>query len=126
MKHHERRVYKRQLAAPKSFLNFPSQKQFTSFSYQHSISTTKPHDLQHYCFLGQTHLHRLGGLWKKSRQIWLIFWSQNGSNCLDVKLVFFEKDNNRGFRVFQKLTMGEAGFMHLKNQVDIAAENFGR
>ena len=39
---HRRSVYKRQLAATKSFVNFPPQKNFTSFSYQRSISTTKP------------------------------------------------------------------------------------
>ena len=42
--------------------------QLASFSYQHSISFT--HGLQHYCFFGQTGLHRLCGLWQESRQIW--------------------------------------------------------
>ena len=54
-------VYERQNAAPNSFFNFHSQKQITSFSYQHSILFT--HGLQHHCFLGQANLHRLCGLW---------------------------------------------------------------
>ena len=48
--------------------------QLASFSYQHSVSFT--HGLQHYCFLGQTGLHRLCGHWRMLRQIWTIFMVQ--------------------------------------------------
>ena len=48
--------------------------QLASFSYQHSISFT--HGSQHYCFFGQTGVHRLCGLWQESRQIWTIFMVQ--------------------------------------------------
>ena len=34
--------------------------------------------------------------------------SKNGSNCLDVKLKIFRKDNKKEFRLAQNLTMGEA------------------
>ena len=55
-------------------------------------------------------------------------WSKNDSNYLDVKLKVFKGDDNRDFRVVQNLTMGEADFnqfLRLRNQLVIAAENFG-
>ena len=61
----------------------PSQKQLTSFSYQHSISFS--HGLQHYCFLGQVNLYRLCGLWPMSRQIWTIFLVQKRFQLLGCK-----------------------------------------
>ena len=42
-------------------------KKIIFFSYQLSISTTKPHDWHHYRLRGQTHLWRLCGHWKTSR-----------------------------------------------------------
>ena len=62
-----------------------------------------------------------------SRQILTIFWSKNDSNYLDVKLKVFRKDDKKGFRLVQNLTMGEADFnqfMRLWNQLVDAAANF--
>ena len=59
----------------------------------------------------------------------LFFWSKNDSNYLDVKLKVFRKDDKKGFRLVQDLTMGEADFnlfMRLRNQLVSAAENFAR
>ena len=81
----KRSVYKQPLAAPRSVLNSLSQKQYTSFSYQRSISTTKPHDLQLYCFLGQTHLHQICWLWKMSRQNSLILLVQKRFQVLVIR-----------------------------------------
>ena len=56
-------------------------------------------------------------------------WSKNNSNCLDVKLKVFKKDDNKDFRLVQNLTMGEADFNHfmrLRNQLVNAAENSAR
>ena len=55
--------------------------------------------------------------------------SKNDSNFLDVKLKVVEKDANKGFRLFQNLTMGEAGFnqfLQLRKQLVIATQNFTR
>ena len=38
------------------------------------------HGLQHYCFLVQTNLSRLYGLWQMPRPIWTVFMVQNDSN----------------------------------------------
>ena len=46
---------------------------------------------------------------------------------MDVKLKVFRKDDKKGFRLVQNLTMGEADFnkfMRLSNQLVNAAENF--
>ena len=54
---------------------------------------------------------------------------KNDSNYLDVKLKVFKKDDNKEFRLVQKLTMGEADFnqfMRTRNQLVNAAENFAR
>ena len=56
-------------------------------------------------------------------------WSKNDSNNLDVKLKVFKKDDNKEFRLVQKITMGEADFnqfMRLRHQLVIAAEIFAR
>ena len=68
-------VYKKRNTVPKSILNFHSQERITSFSYQHSVSFT--YGLQHYCFLGQSSLNQLCGLWQRSRQILTSFLDQN-------------------------------------------------
>ena len=55
--------------------------------------------------------------------------AKNDSNYLDVKLKLFEKDDNIEFRLVQNFLIGEAvfnQFMRLKNQLDIAAENYAR
>ena len=103
--------------------------QLACFSYQHSVSFT--HDLQHYCFLGQTGLHQLCGLWQVSRQIWtFFFWSKNVSNYLDIKLkVFMREDKNSEFRLRQNLLMGEGDFnqfIRQRIQLLVAADNFLR
>ena len=57
------------------------------------------------------------------------YWSKNASTYLDVKLKVFKKDSNKDFRLVQNLTMGGADFnkfMWLRNQVVLAAEQFGR
>ena len=63
------------------------------------------------------------------RQIWTIFLVQKDSNYLGVKPKASEKDDNKGFRLVQNLTMREAGFnkfMQLRSQLVIAADNFAR
>ena len=52
-------------------------------------------------------------------------WSKDYFNYLDVKLKIFKKNDNKEFRLFQNLTMGEADFnefMRLRIQQVIAAE----
>ena len=64
-----------------------------------------------------------------SRQIWMSFWSKNDSNYLDVNLNIFSRDKNRDFCLVQNLKKGESNFnqlMRLRNQLVLAAENFGR
>ena len=54
-------------------------------------------------------------------------WSESESNYLDVKRKVFKKDDKRGLCEVQNLTMGEADFnqfMHLRNQLVIAAKDF--
>ena len=122
-----RDTYKSNQCRSKSFSNFLSQKQSTSFSYQHSNSFT--HDLQHYCFLGQSNLYRLCGLGKRQDRFGQISWSKNDSNYLDVKLKEFRKDDKKEFRLVQNFTIGEADFnqfMRLTNQLVNAAVNFAR
>ena len=56
-------------------------------------------------------------------------WSKNDPNYLDVKLKVFKKDDNKEFRLFQNLTMGETDFtqfMRLRNELVIAAEKIAR
>ena len=51
------------------------------------------------------------------------------SNCWDVKLKKFKKDDKKEFHLVQNLAMGEADFnqvIWLKNQLVIAAEIFAR
>ena len=48
---------------------------------------------------------------------------------MDVKLNVFKEDDNKGSQLVNNFTMGEADFpqfMHLKNKLLIAAENFVR
>ena len=55
--------------------------------------------------------------------------SKNDSNYLDVKFKVYKIADSKELRLVQNLTMGEADFkqfMQLKNQLVIAAENFGR
>ena len=54
---------------------------------------------------------------------------KDDSIYLDVRNKMFKKNDNRDFRLFQNLTMGEAvsnQFMQLKNQQVIATENIGK
>ena len=56
-------------------------------------------------------------------------WFKNDSNCLDVKLKVFKKDDNKMFQLVQNLTKGEADFnqfTRFRNQLVNAAENFAR
>ena len=85
----KRCVYKLRKAVPKSLLNFHSQKQIISFSYQHSILFT--HGLHHYCFLGQANVYRLCGLWQMSRQIWTIFLVQKRFRLLRRETQSFQE-----------------------------------
>ena len=51
-------------------------------------------------------------------------WSKDDSNCLDVKLEVFKKDNDRHFRLVQIVTIRKADFkqfMRLRNQLVVAA-----
>ena len=55
------------------------------------------------------------------------FWSKNDSNYLDVKLKVFKKNDNKEYRLVQKLTTGETDFnqfMRLRNQLVNAADIF--
>ena len=79
----KRYVCKYRNAAQNHSFTFLSQKQITSFSYQHSILFT--HGLQHYCFPGQANLYRLCGLWQTSRQIWRTFLVQKQFQLLGCK-----------------------------------------
>ena len=57
------------------------------------------------------------------------FWSKIDSNYSGVKHNVFKKDDSKEFQLVQKLTLAEADFnqfMRLKNQLVIAAEDFGR
>ena len=64
-----------------------------------------------------------------SRHFWTIFLVQTDSNYFDVQLKVFKRDENRDLRLVPNLTMGKADFnqfIRLRNQLVIAAENFGR
>ena len=55
--------------------------------------------------------------------------SKNDSSYLDVQLKMFQGNHIRDFCGVQNLTRGEAvfnQFMRLRNQLVLAAENFGR
>ena len=57
-----------------------------------------------------------------------ISWSKNDSNYLEFKFEILEQDDNKDFRLVQNLPMRQADFnqfMRLRNQLVIAAENFG-
>ena len=63
---------------------------------------------------------------KRQDRFGQFFWSKNDSNYLDIKLKVFRKDDKKGFRLVQNLTMGEADFnqfMRLSNQLVNAANN---
>ena len=48
---------------------------------------------------------------------------------MEAKLKFFEKDDNKDFRLAQKLALGESEVNHIirvRNQLVIAAEKYGR
>ena len=58
-----------------------------------------------------------------------ISWSKNSFDYLDVKLKVFKKDENKGFRLAQNLTMGEADFnqfIRLRNQLVVAVRDFNK
>ena len=65
-----------------------------------------------------------------SREIWMIFWTKNDSNYLDIKPKVFNRENkNAEFRLRQNLPMGEADFIQFirqRNQLVVAADNFLR
>ena len=107
------------------YLSFSKNKSL--FNYQFTISTTKPHGLEHCCFHGQADLYRLYRLWQMSRQIWPIFSVPKRLRILGCETQVFKKDDNKDFRLVENLTMGESDFkqfMRLRNQLVIAAENF--
>ena len=55
-------------------------------------------------------------------------WSKNDSNCLDIKLKVFKRDDkNVEFRLRQNLSLGEADFNQFirhRNQLVVAADHF--
>ena len=57
-------------------------------------------------------------------------WTKNDSNCLDIKLkVFKREDKNAEFWLRQTFLMGEADFKRFirqRNQLNVAADNFLR
>ena len=58
-----------------------------------------------------------------------ISWSKTSFDYLDVKLKMFKRDENKQFRLAQKLTMGEAAFnqfIRLRNQLVAAVRDFGK
>ena len=63
------------------------------------------------------------------KQIFRTSWSKYDSNYWDLKPKVVKKDDNGDFCLVQTLTIGEPVFnqlMLLRNQLVIAAENFGR
>ena len=63
------------------------------------------------------------------KQTWLIFLVQKDSNNLSKKPKVTKRDNNTDFHLVPNLTKEEADlnrFIRLRNQLVIAAENFGR
>ena len=83
--------------------------QLASFSYQHSVSFT--HGLQHYCFLGQTGLHRLCGHWRMLRQVWTIFMVQKWLQLLGYLTKSVQKRRqNCGISTETKLFNGRSRF----------------
>ena len=59
----------------------------------------------------------------------VFFWSKNDSKYLDFQRKVLKIDKNRGLRLVRILARGEADFnqfMQVRNQLVIAAENFGR
>ena len=62
----------------------------------------------HDCFFRQVILYPLCALWEISKQIWIVFFVQVGSNYLEVKFKVFKKDRDKYFRSVQNLSMGEA------------------
>ena len=72
-----------QLQNQSSTFNFHSEKEITSFKYQHSISLTR--GLQHYCLLGQDNLYRLCGLWQMPGEIGVLLWVQKNFHSLGCK-----------------------------------------
>ena len=66
---------------------------------------------------------------KRQDRFELFYWSKTFSNCLDVKIKVFQRDDNSDFRMVQNLTMGEAQFnqfLQLRNQLVNEAEKLGR
>ena len=58
-----------------------------------------------------------------------IFWSKNSFDYLNVKLKLFKRDENKQFRLAQKLTKGEADFnqfIRLRNQLVVAVRDFSK
>ena len=58
-----------------------------------------------------------------------ISWSKNSFDYLDMKLKVFKRDENKQFRLPQKLTMREADFnqiIRLRNQLAVAVRDFSK
>ena len=110
----------------KTFFYLQFQRTVTSFNYQRVMMFT--HGLQPYCLFGQSHLHRLYRPWRFSRQIWTLFLVQKELTLIRCKSIVFQRDDKRGFCLFQRSTMGETNFdqfVRLRTQLVLAKENFG-
>ena len=84
----KRCLYKqKKIAAPKSFLNFHSEKWIVSSSYKHSISFT--HGLQDYEFLAKANLSQLCGVRQMPRKIWKISLVQKSFQLIGCKTQSF-------------------------------------
>ena len=125
----KRCVYENRNAAPKSFFNFHSEKQITSFSHQYSISFISPMAYNTTASLDKLTCTDYVDFGKCQDRLGRFSWSKNDSNYLDVKLKFSKKNINKEFQVVQNLTTGESNFnqfMRLRHQLVLAAENFAR
>ena len=125
---HRRSVYRQQLEAPKSFLNFPAQKSSprsaTSVLSQQPKRTTN-NTTASLDILTCTDYVDFGKCQDRFGQL---YWSQKGSSNLDVKLKVFKKNDKRDFRLVRNLTMGEGDFsqfMRFRNHLVFETESFG-
>ena len=86
--------------------------------------------MQHYRNLGQSGLHGLCGFWKSLDRFGQLSRTKNDSNCLDIKLkVFKREDKNAEFRLRWNFNMGENDFNQFiwqTNQLVVEANLFFR
>ena len=120
-------VYRKRIAAPKSFVIFFSQK--NSLLSATGILSRSPRAHNSTSSLDKLTCTDYVDFGKCQVRFGQFFWSKKDSNYLAVKLNVIKKDDNKEFRLVENLTMGEADFKQftrLKTQLVIAAENYAR